>query len=139
MLAFRGKVFHLFATHSAVMLFSGFRGMSSSLVPAWTLSWLAVPTIFPVTLREEKQVKFKALRLWFLCWIKVLSKCMLDPSILSTNLVLICESKLLKFKDFLGFFALYNCRFEHLWILDFWSIKTNSKISHRCRKTVQNT
>lgn len=42
-----------FATHSAVMLFSGLRGISSSLVPAWTLSWLAVPTIFPVTLEED--------------------------------------------------------------------------------------
>lgn len=42
-------------THSAVMLFSGLRGMSSSLVPVWTLSWLAVPTIFPVTLSEETQ------------------------------------------------------------------------------------
>lgn len=31
----RGKVS---STHSAVMLFSGLRGMSSSLVPAWTLS-----------------------------------------------------------------------------------------------------
>lgn len=36
------------------MLFSGLRGISSSLVPAWTLSWLAVPTIFPVTLEEER-------------------------------------------------------------------------------------
>ena len=33
------------------MLDSGLRGMSRILVPAWTLSWLAVPTIFPVTLK----------------------------------------------------------------------------------------
>lgn len=36
------------------MLLSGERGMSNSLVPAWTLSTLAVPTIFPVTLSEDK-------------------------------------------------------------------------------------
>lgn len=48
-----------FFTHSAVMLFSGLSGMSSSLVPAWMLSWLAVPTIFPVTLQAEKHLKFK--------------------------------------------------------------------------------
>lgn len=44
----------LLVTHSAVMLVSGLRGMSSILVPACTLSWLAVPTIFPVTLRIRR-------------------------------------------------------------------------------------
>lgn len=41
-------------SYRAVMLFSGLSGMSRSLVPAWMLSWLAVPTIFPVTLCGEK-------------------------------------------------------------------------------------
>lgn len=42
--------------------------MSSSLVPAWTLSWLAVPTIFPVTLRTEKQI------VEFIIWILIVLK-----------------------------------------------------------------
>lgn len=41
-------------SHRAVMLFSGLSGMSRILVPAWMLSWLAVPTIFPVTLCERQ-------------------------------------------------------------------------------------